>query len=561
MISRMQLPREMYMGGGISSLSYPSYGYADGGITTLPNYMGGGYIDEYGRQRYGFGKFVKKITKPIAKVLDKVVPNEIKPALPYLAAFAPFMFPAFTAGLGSALGASGTIGGFSIPTMVGAGVLKAGADLSQEGAAERGLNPISLGLSAAGGYLSTPGVGDSLRAGTIVGNVGDNPITQGMITAGQGIPTSTDLSFLQSAENLARGVTSYGADALSKGTTAFQDVIGGTSADVGKDLITLGKAYVPGALTAAGEQAYNVAQDAQKKYEQELLAMGNLAGANKQDQINYIRRAMVSAGFNEDEITSAISRSGFAGGGRVAYGMGSLVKPAMRGLKSMKNKIVDFISKMTDDIEIRTQTDYADDSGASFDIYITPKTERGKNTLDQINQMGLAEKISDGRYFINDINLEEATMSLNERGIKASGVYEPTAKGEQFESFRTAGQGPYGADYYGYDRLKEGLQGPKRPPMDQVDYDTIPSPTDKPEGFADGGLMNLRMGGMPAEMDLRKGGFVPLGKRERADDVPARLSKNEFVFTAKAVRNAGGGDVKKGAKRMYQIMNQLEARA
>ena len=552
MISRMQLPREMYMGGGISSLSYPSYGYADGGITTLPNYMGGGYIDEYGRQRYGFGKFVKKITKPVAKVLDKVVPNEIKPFLPYIAAAVPFVGPAFSA----------TLAGLSPMALaaVSAGA-NAFSQLSQEGAAERGLNPISLGLSAAGGYLSTPGVGDSLRAGTIVGNVGDNPITQGMITAGQGIPTSTDLSFLQSAENLARGVTSYGADALSKGTTAFQDVIGGTSADVGKDLITLGKAYVPGALTAAGEQAYNVAQDAQKKYEQELLAMGNLASANKQDQINYIRRAMVSAGFNEDEISSAISRSGFAGGGRVAYGMGSLVKPAMRGLKSMKNKIVDFISKMTDDIEIRTQTDYADDSGASFDIYITPKTERGKNTLDQINQMGLAEKISDGRYFINDINLEEATMSLNERGIKASGVYEPTAKGEQFESFRTAGQGPYGADYYGYDRLKEGLQGPKRPPMDQVDYDTIPSPTDKPEGFADGGLMNLRMGGMPAEMDLRKGGFVPLGVKEKADDVPARLSKNEFVFTAKAVRNAGGGDVRKGAKRMYQVMNQLEARA
>jgi hypothetical protein len=254
-------------------------------------------------------------------------------------------------------------------------------------------------------------------------------------------------------------------------------------------------------------------------------------------------------------------------GGRVGYGLGSfvkgnVVKPAMQNLKKMKNKVVDFISKMTDDIEIRTQTDYADDSGASFDIYITPKTERGKNTLDQISQMGLAEKQSDGIYFINDINLEEATMSLNERGIKASGVYEPSMKGgDQFESFRTAGQGPYGADYYGYDRLKEGFKSPKRPPMDDVDYDTIPSPTDKPEGFADGGLMTLRMGGMPAEMDLRKGGFVPLGKKERADDVPARLSKNEFVFTAKAVRNAGNGDVRKGAKRMYQVMNQLEARA
>jgi hypothetical protein len=63
-------------------------------------------------------------------------------------------------------------------------------------------------------------------------------------------------------------------------------------------------------------------------------------------------------------------------------------------------------------------------------------------------------------------------------------------------------------------------------------------------------------------MDFRDGGgFVPIGRKERADDVPARLSKNEFVFTAKAVRNAGGGDIKEGAKRMYQIMRQLEAKA
>jgi hypothetical protein len=76
-----------------------------------------------------------------------------------------------------------------------------------------------------------------------------------------------------------------------------------------------------------------------------------------------------------------------------------------------------------------------------------------------------------------------------------------------------------------------------------------------------GGIMNLKMGGMPVEMDLRaKGGFVPIGKKERADDVPARLSKNEFVFTANAVRNAGGGDIRKGAKRMYNLMNKLEAK-
>jgi len=73
----------------------------------------------------------------------------------------------------------------------------------------------------------------------------------------------------------------------------------------------------------------------------------------------------------------------------------------------------------------------------------------------------------------------------------------------------------------------------------------------------DGGLMNL--GGK--EMDMRSGGFIPIGKKERADDVPARLSKNEFVMTADAVRAAGGGSVNEGAKRMYETMNKLEARA
>jgi hypothetical protein len=68
----------------------------------------------------------------------------------------------------------------------------------------------------------------------------------------------------------------------------------------------------------------------------------------------------------------------------------------------------------------------------------------------------------------------------------------------------------------------------------------------------------LKMGGK--EMDLRdNGGFVPIGRMERADDVPARLSKNEFVFTADAVRNAGGGDIDKGAEVMYNTMKNLEA--
>jgi hypothetical protein len=85
--------------------------------------------------------------------------------------------------------------------------------------------------------------------------------------------------------------------------------------------------------------------------------------------------------------------------------------------------------------------------------------------------------------------------------------------------------------------------------------------------YADGGKAEpvakktmplLDMDGM--EKDYREdGGFVPIGRMERADDVPARLSKNEFVFTADAVRNAGDGDVDKGAEVMYNMMKNLEA--
>ena len=83
---------------------------------------------------------------------------------------------------------------------------------------------------------------------------------------------------------------------------------------------------------------------------------------------------------------------------------------------------------------------------------------------------------------------------------------------------------------------------------------------------------NLNKGGMPTgimrtnkagvmERDYRdKGGFVPVGIKEKADDVPAMLSKNEFVFTADAVRGAGNGSIERGAQKMYDTMKRLEKR-
>ena len=77
------------------------------------------------------------------------------------------------------------------------------------------------------------------------------------------------------------------------------------------------------------------------------------------------------------------------------------------------------------------------------------------------------------------------------------------------------------------------------------------------------GVMGLPLNQNPAgitELDLREtGGFIPpVGVKEKADDIPAMLSNNEFVFTADAVRGMGDGDVNKGAQRMYDMMKRLE---
>ena len=82
-----------------------------------------------------------------------------------------------------------------------------------------------------------------------------------------------------------------------------------------------------------------------------------------------------------------------------------------------------------------------------------------------------------------------------------------------------------------------------------------------------GGMMNIPTGNMKKnsagviERDYRdEGGFVPVGIKEKADDVPAMLSKNEFVMTADAVRGVGDGNIEKGAQRMYNLMKQNESK-
>jgi hypothetical protein len=83
-----------------------------------------------------------------------------------------------------------------------------------------------------------------------------------------------------------------------------------------------------------------------------------------------------------------------------------------------------------------------------------------------------------------------------------------------------------------------------------------------PEGNVLEGIVNpvfkKAQGGV---MDLQDGGESVGPGTGTSDSIPAMLSDGEFVMTAKAVRGAGGGDRREGARKMYQAMDNLEARA
>jgi len=133
---------------------------------------------------------------------------------------------------------------------------------------------------------------------------------------------------------------------------------------------------------------------------------------------------------------------------------------------------------------------------------------------------------------------------INEQMQKAYEQFK-AAEAKKYQQYRT-GEGLPSLTVTGRDRTKE---------------DVVARP-----GVMGGGVMDLDIRTNPQgvqEIDYRqKGGFVPpIGIKEKADDIPAMLSNNEFVFTADAVRGAGNGDVQEGARKMYAMMKEYEGNA
>ena len=384
--------------------------------------------------------FLKKIFKPVSKVLDKIIPNEIKPALPYLAAFAP-MFGPTSAMMGSGIMQRALI----------SGGLNIGSQLAQEGN-EGDINLLSAGLGALSGAMTAPGgtSADFSAAGPMEG------------------PALTKTPGFQ--DYMQRGIDKYGAESAI-GEIAKAGI---KSADF-MQAPGLMKYGIP-AATATGDLMFAQAKRDQDDYDRMMEAESEAEGASNAQRAAAIRQSMESYGFTEEEIEDAIYAAGYKTGGRVGLKFG--------GIGAAVENI--------EDEEIKESAKFA---MQDMDIPI----------------MDLVEEF--------EITFKRKPNSLEEL--------------KQFYKDKYDYKGP--GDVKMQEKIKEKVVMEAK----------------------DGGLMNL--GGK--EMDMRGGGFIPIGKKERADDVPARLSKNEFVMTADAVRAAGGGSVNKGAKRMYETMNKLEARA
>ncbi len=254
---------------------------------------------------------------------------------------------------------------------------------------------------------------------------------------------------------------------------------------------------------------------------QELLRQRDLAGGARR----FAADGGIMGGLADGQIDEM---------GRQMYGLGKLVKKATRAVKKL----------VKSDVGKAAIAAYA-----GYKIGNVPIGETGQSFFQRAGETSLGELIKRAgtntkNYFMNMDRGDQLSL-LASAGLTVA----PLLFQEEEEE----------PDYANNRGASLGIEAIRRDPYKSMGQSyRFYAEGGKAEPVAKETMPLLDMDGK--EMDLRAdGGFVPIGRMEKADDVPARLSKNEFVFTADAVRNAGEGDIDKGAEVMYNMMKNLES--
>ena len=531
--------------------------------------------------------FFKKIFKPVSKVLNKVIPNELKPLLPYAAAFAPYL-----AGPGI-VGASGFQGMLANPYLRAAmtGGLNIGSQLAQEGN-EGEVNALSAGLGALQGFGTAAGAQSTLEG--FKSPMGD------FAPARSGLMKFKD----------------RGLDYLISGADKLQSAGNILSGDGrGLNMATVKAAAAPLTL-GTGDAMLAESNRAMKDYEKALLDYENSLAegefATDEGRRAAIIAAMTAGKHTQAVIDSTLSELGLKDGGRVSKMNGGIMN-AKRGLVDAPGGyagegpdfggLTEAVKNVNEDKQ-RAYMELLDTE--SIDMEADLRMERLNNLIEAGMSEDEAFKLVMPNAFSNDGKTDSEGRPIEVEEIKDYSKYKDIPIGigkintgnvvKMYDDFKdspdvltleniknipanlkNSGKEIYNAagevkNELGNElkmyKLYFNLSEKDKKEMKKMGFNDIFEVKDyitMRDNKAKGGIIGLNMGGsvLPSggEMDYRQGGMIPMGSKERADDVPARLSKNEFVMTADAVRAAGGGSVNEGAKRMYEVMNNLEARA
>jgi hypothetical protein len=270
--------------------------------------------------------------------------------------------------------------------------------------------------------------------------------------------------------------------------------------------------------------------------------------------------------------TAALTEAGLGGlgvGTSLTAGTGSLVMPTAASLGAGAATTAGGLTAAGGSLALPAATSITADALASAtpSLWETTKAVASNPSLSGIQSLGqqgissIANLGSEALDYAKNNKLQTALTGVNLLSLGAQ-LGMPRNEGEDDMSYEKRLQEAQGyLTNYGrnlkitnpYFYQREGAVNPFAPTM-----------------AANGGIMGYAKGGTmvpPArqieggviELDARKsGGYIPYGKKERHDDVPAMLAKDEFVFTSKAVKAAGGGSAKRGAEKMYALMKQLE---
>jgi hypothetical protein len=439
----------------------------------------------------GFNPF-----KKARKFVSKIIPNEVKPFLPYLMAAMP--------------------GGMGLS----AGLQRFGGDAFLKAALTKGITDDEANLK------------DSLRTGIIA--AAPTAIGEGLNVAGNSLINDATLGNVAGTGKLefAQALKNAGNSNLlnPEGIMANAKMIGAQGA------------------TDFGIQQAEIAEEELEEYNRMLKEQGVGDRTARRAAIYDI---FMNAGYEGDYVNEMLDGYGYADGGRAGYRYGKSVQMARGKGKQKAPKSTTGITG----INIKAEVGDDEEAMTMADFIEAMKGDDGFDP-ENLNSMREGLEMFYGTPMMG--NTEPVPMMRFKKGGKVK------SKG--------GGMDASSSDFEEYITIM-GDDGPIR--IKKSDYESMPGMfvdtttslygdsakgRPVPDFKAKGGLMGLKMGGRPMEMDYRQGGFIPVGSKERADDVPARLSKNEFVMTADAVRAAGGGSVNKGAKRMYNLMNNLEAK-